>query len=170
MSGARGMSGFDHLKTTYFDECAELLDAAYTHLAAIAERRADDDTINAVFRAFHSIKGGGGAFGFDRLVAFAHELETVLDLLRDGRLALAPPVGDLLLRSTDVLSDLVAATRDGTAKPPGFEDELITALRTIASGGGSATPGHSAASNGASRRDLRTHTIPGSFCASVGPV
>ncbi len=134
------MSGFDHLKTTYFDECAELLDAAYIHLAAIAERRADDDTINAVFRAFHSIKGGGGAFGFDRLVAFAHELETVLDLLRDGRLALAPPVGDLLLRSTDVLSDLVAATRDGTEKSPGFEDELITALRTIASGGGSATP------------------------------
>ncbi len=134
------MSGFDHLKTTYFDECAELLDAAYTHLAAIAERRADDDTINAVFRAFHSIKGGGGAFGFDRLVAFAHELETVLDLLRDGRLALAPPVGDLLLRSTDVLSDLVAATRDGTERSPGFEDELITALRTIASGGSSATP------------------------------
>ena len=92
------MSGFDHLKTTYFDECAELLDAAYTHLAALAEGRADDDTVNAVFRAFHSIKGGGGAFGFDRLVAFAHELETVLDLLRDGRLALAPPVGDLLLR------------------------------------------------------------------------
>jgi two-component system chemotaxis sensor kinase CheA len=73
-------------------------------------------------------------------VAFAHELETVLDLLRDGRLALAPPVGDLLLRSTDVLSDLVAATRDGIAKPAGFEDELITALRTIASDGGSAIP------------------------------
>ncbi len=134
------MSGFDHLKTTYFDECAELLDAAYTHLAAIAERRADDDTINAIFRSFHSIKGGGGAFGFDRLVAFAHELETVLDLLRDGRLALAPAVGDLLLRSTDVLSDLVAATRDGTEKPAGFEDELITALRTTASGGASPTP------------------------------
>ena len=55
-------------------------------------------------------------------------------------LALAPPVGDLLLRSTDVLSDLVAATRDGIAKPAGFEDELIAALRTIASDGGSATP------------------------------
>ena len=134
------MSGFDHLKTTYFDECAELIDAAYTHLAAIAEGRVDDDTVNAVFRAFHSIKGGGGAFGFDRLVAFAHELETVLDLLRDGRLALAPPVGGLLLRSTDVLSDLVGATRDGTDKPAGFEDELIAALRAIASRGGRAAP------------------------------
>lgn len=69
------MSGFDHLKVTYFDECAELLEAAYSHLAAIEEGRADDDTVNAIFRSFHSIKGGGGAFGFDRLVAFAHELE-----------------------------------------------------------------------------------------------
>ena len=93
LSGHRsGMSGFDHLKTTYFDECAELLEAAYGHLAAIEEGRADDDTVHAIFRSFHSIKGGGGAFGFDRLVGFAHELEAVLDLLRDGRLALAPSV------------------------------------------------------------------------------
>jgi len=127
------MAAFDHLRTTYFEECAELLDAAYTHLAAIAEGRADDDTVHAIFRAFHSIKGGGGAFGFERLVGFAHELETVLDLLRDGRLALAPPVETLLLRSTDTLSDLVAATRAGQDKPPGFEDELIEALRELAS-------------------------------------
>ena len=112
MSGTGAMSGFDHLRTTYFDECAELIDAAYAHLAAIAEGRADDDTVNAVFRAFHSIKGGGGAFGFDRLVAFAHELESLLDLLRGGALAITPPVGKLLLRSTDVLSDLVAGTRE----------------------------------------------------------
>ena len=78
-------------------------------------------------------------------MAFAHELETVLDLLRDGGSRLAPPVGDLLLRSTDVLSDLVAATRDGTEKPAGFEDELIAALRATASGGASADPGHAAA-------------------------
>jgi two-component system chemotaxis sensor kinase CheA len=126
------MAAFDHLRTTYFEECAELLDAAYTHLAAIAEGRADDDTVNAVFRAFHSIKGGGGAFGFERLVGFAHELETVLDLLRDGRLAMAAPVAALLLRSTDTLSDLVAATRAGQDKPPGFEDELVEALRDLA--------------------------------------
>jgi two-component system chemotaxis sensor kinase CheA len=128
------MSGFDHLRTTYFDECAELLDAAYSHLAAIAEGRADEDTVNAIFRSFHSIKGGGGAFGFERLVGFAHELETLLDLLRDGRLALDPTVANLLLRSTDVLSDLVAATREGVEKPPGFENELIAALQQAAGG------------------------------------
>jgi two-component system, chemotaxis family, sensor kinase CheA len=140
------MSAFDHLRTTYFEECAELLESAYGHLTALAEGRADDDTVHAIFRAFHSIKGGGGAFGFERLVAFAHELETLLDLLRDEKIALSPPVAALLLRSTDVLSDLVAATRDGVDKPPGFEDELIETLRELAADQGQAAPGKPARS------------------------
>jgi two-component system chemotaxis sensor kinase CheA len=102
------MSDFGHLKATYFEECAELLDAAYAHLAAIEAGRADSETVNAIFRAFHSIKGGGGAFGFERLVAFAHALESVLDLLRDGRLAFSPAIAALLLKSTDLLGDLVS--------------------------------------------------------------
>jgi two-component system, chemotaxis family, sensor kinase CheA len=127
------MSGFDHLKATYFDECAELLEAAYSHLTAIEEGRADDDTVHAIFRSFHSIKGGGGAFGFDRLVGFAHELEAVLDLLRDGRVALAPPIASLLLRSTDALSDLVNAARTGEDLPAAFEADLKGRLKAIAS-------------------------------------
>ena len=125
------MSGFDHLKATFFDECAELLEVAYAQLAAIEQGRADDDTINAIFRAFHSIKGGGGAFGFDRLVGFAHELETVLALLRDRRLE-AVPILTLLVRSTDALSDLVAGARSGSDLPAGLEAELLEQLRDAA--------------------------------------
>ncbi len=128
------MADFDHLKPTYFEECAELLDVAYGQLAAIAEARADAETIHAIFRAIHSIKGGGGAFGFDRLVAFAHRLETVLDLLRDGRLALAPQIGTLLLRSTDMLSDLVAGARSGEEPEAGLEAELRHALQNLEAG------------------------------------
>ncbi len=128
------MAAFDHLKPTYFEECAELLDAAYGQLAAIAEGCADAETIHAIFRAIHSIKGGGGAFGFDRMVAFAHRLETVLDLLRDGRLALAPEVGSLLLRSTDVLSDLIAGARTGEEPEAGLEADLRQALEQLEAG------------------------------------
>ena len=124
------MTSFDHLRTTYFDECAELLESAYTHLAAIEDGCADDESIHAVFRAIHSIKGGGGIFGFDRLVAFAHVFETTLDLLREGRLAVAPPIAALLLRSTDAIADLVSAARTGEDKPPGFENDLLAALQT----------------------------------------
>ena len=126
------MAGFDHLKSTYFEECADLLDAAYANLAALEQGQADGDTVHAVFRAIHSIKGGGGAFGFERLVAFAHVLETLLDLLRDGRVALTPALSSLLLRATDMLGDLVAAARTGEDMAAGAEALLLADLASAA--------------------------------------
>jgi two-component system chemotaxis sensor kinase CheA len=129
---------FDHLKETYFQECAELLDSAYVQLAALEDASADDETIHAVFRAIHSIKGGGGAFGYDRMVGFAHGLETLLDLLRDGRVAFGRELGALLVRATDALSDLVAADRTGQPVAAGFEDALLAELAQAALAGQSA--------------------------------
>lgn len=126
------MASLDHFKKTYFEECAELLDALYTHLAQFADDQADGDTMHAVFRAVHSIKGGGGAFGFERLVKFAHAAETLLDLLRaDGH---APPAEtvQLLIRATDTLSDLVDGARLEREPPPGYEDELVAQLEAAA--------------------------------------
>ena len=54
---------FDHLRATYFEECAELIESAYAQLTALADGNANDDTVHALFRAIHSVKGGGGAFG-----------------------------------------------------------------------------------------------------------
>lgn len=121
------MHSFDHLKSTYFQECAELLDSAYVNLAAL-EDASDSEPMHAIFRAIHSIKGGGGAFGFDRMVAFAHGLETLLDLLRDNRIAMTRDIASMLLRATDALSDLVTAERTGDAVAAGFEDELLAEL------------------------------------------
>jgi two-component system chemotaxis sensor kinase CheA len=124
------MSGnvFDHLKSTYFQECAELLDTVYGHLSVLEDGAADADTVHAIFRAVHSIKGGGGAFGFDRMVAFAHVLETLLDLLRDGKITLGRDRMALLLRATDALSDLIAAERTGVDAAAGFESVLAAQL------------------------------------------
>ena len=125
---------FDHLKSTYFQECAELLDSAYGHLAAVEEERDDSETIHGIFRAIHSIKGGGGAFGFDRLVAYAHGFETLLDLMRDGKIEHGRGLAVLLLRATDMLADLIAAERLGTPAPIGMEDHLAAALAQAAGG------------------------------------
>jgi HPt (histidine-containing phosphotransfer) domain-containing protein len=51
---------------------------------------ADAETINTVFRAAHSIKGGAGMFGFSDIASFTHTLETLLDELRSGRMRLTP--------------------------------------------------------------------------------
>ncbi len=128
------MTTIDDFKRTYFEECGELLDRLYATLADIGEGRADQESWHAVFRAVHSIKGGGGAFGFDRLVAFAHTFETLLDMLRDGRMGATPEVTALLLRSVDVLSDLIDAAGSGQERPSGFEAEIAQALQDAAGG------------------------------------
>jgi hypothetical protein len=55
----------------------------------------DDDTVNAVFRGVHSIKGGAGAFGFIALQAFTHTFETLLSDVRDGTVPLTEPLIEL---------------------------------------------------------------------------
>ena len=60
-----------------------------------------------MFRAIHSIKGGGGAFGFSALVGFAHAYETLLDHVRDGRIELTEHVAALCIRANDIVADFV---------------------------------------------------------------
>jgi two-component system chemotaxis sensor kinase CheA len=72
-------------RSTFFQECDELLGDLEAKSAGDRVRQADDETINAVFRAVHSVKGGAGAFGLDALVRFAHVFETLMDELRSGR-------------------------------------------------------------------------------------
>ena len=126
------MLDLDRFKQTYFEECAELLDVVYGHLAALDEARADDETIHAVFRAVHSIKGGGGAFGFERLVTFTHAFETLLDLVRNDQLPLDAAILQLMLRGTDMVSDLIAGARTGQEPAQGAENEVLRALQAAA--------------------------------------
>ena len=138
------MNNFDHLRATYFEECAELIDSVYANLAAIEAGSDDDETIHAIFRAIHSIKGGGGAFRFERLVAFAHVLETLLDLLRDAGLAFSHEIAGLLLRATDVLADLIGAERNEEAMVAGFEAQLRAELEQTAAAAGNRAVGEPA--------------------------
>lgn len=125
------MSGMDDLKKTFFDECDEALQQIEVGLTDIREGNSSDDTINAVFRAVHSVKGGAGIFGFEALVGFAHVGETVLDALRRGSLTATPDLLDVLLTASDVLSDLVQMSRAGSPIAPGFGGECRTALEQI---------------------------------------
>ncbi|CRL09919.1 chemotaxis protein CheA [Phaeobacter italicus] len=116
------------IQDTFFEECEELLEAMDEGLTAIEGGDHDPEVVNAVFRAVHSIKGGAGAFGLDELVAFAHKFETVFDEVRANRLELDTKLIQLLLRSSDHLSDLVAVARDGGSTDEAHHDVLISAL------------------------------------------
>jgi two-component system chemotaxis sensor kinase CheA len=125
------MSSLDQLKQTFFDECSEALQQIEIGLPDIRDGSGSDDTINAVFRSVHSVKGGAGIFGFEDLVKFAHVFETVLDAMRSGKLIATQEIVDTLLQANDVLTDLIAMSRKGEAIPPDFGTECRHALEHI---------------------------------------
>ena len=102
------MDSLEDIKATFFQECQELLADLEQGLLTLQAGSGDSEVVNAVFRAVHSIKGGAGAFGLDRLVAFSHVFETVLDEVRSERLPAGPELLAVMLRAADVLNDLVA--------------------------------------------------------------
>ncbi len=119
------------IKETFFQECEEQLTELETGLVAMEEGVADAETVNAAFRAVHSIKGGAGAFKLAALVRFAHAFETVLDLIRGERLAPKTAVMRVMLRSADVLADLVRAARDDEAPDEAHAEELRVELEGL---------------------------------------
>src|SRR4051794_38444080 len=118
-------------RQTYFEECAGLLEEMQAGLETLASGTADDETLHAVFRCVHSIKGGAGAFGYEALVAFSHLLESLLDELRDHRIPPSRDVVQVLLHAGDALADIVAAARDDTVLPEDFASDVTLALRAL---------------------------------------
>jgi two-component system chemotaxis sensor kinase CheA len=125
------MASLDDLRRTFFDECGELLQDVESSLTQIDEGSGSEDTIHALFRAVHSIKGGAGIFGFDVLVSYAHVLETVLDAMRHGTLAVGPDVTGVLFTAGDTLADLVTMAKAGDAVPEGYGAESRRALQQL---------------------------------------
>jgi two-component system chemotaxis sensor kinase CheA len=123
------------LKQLYFQECEELLGEVERHLMALDEGSGDANTVNATFRALHSIKGGAGAFGLQRLVDYAHVFEALLDKMRSNEIPVTPDRVKVLLRAGDVLTDLIRAMQSDTELPQDREAAMKAALETLAQGG-----------------------------------
>ncbi|BDA82704.1 chemotaxis protein CheA [Aureimonas sp. SA4125] len=136
------MDAMAEIRATFFEECVEQLGELESGLLAMENGEADSDTVNAVFRAVHSVKGGAGAFNLNDLVHFAHIFETTLDEVRSNRLEATPDVIRIMLRSADVLADLITVARDGGEVDAARSKVLVDELRALipASKGGKAAP------------------------------
>ncbi len=112
------------IRASFFVECDELLESLQDALVTMDEGEHDSETINVVFRAVHSIKGGAGAFGLSALVAFAHRFETVMDEVRSGRMEVTSQATKLFFQAADILQDHVRSARDNAPPPDGVEEVL----------------------------------------------
>jgi two-component system chemotaxis sensor kinase CheA len=125
------MDPMEAIKVTFFQECDELLGDLEGGLLTLETGGGDEETVNAVFRAVHSVKGGAGAFGLEPLVRFAHVFETTLDAVRSGSVAAEPEVIKVLLRAADHLADHVNAAKTGGAPMGGGEGLIVAELEAL---------------------------------------
>jgi len=94
-------------------ERADTMEQALLHLNAGDPN--NTETINDIFRAAHSIKGGAATFGFSAVAGFTHHLETLLDQVRSGLRSVDADLVDLMLRAADQVRALLIGARDGGA-------------------------------------------------------
>ncbi|MEZ5411967.1 MAG: chemotaxis protein CheA [Acidimicrobiales bacterium] len=103
---------------TFFEESLEGLELMESGLLELEVGADNNEAINQIFRAAHSIKGGAGTFGFTAVTEFTHLLETILDRRRSGQAEVTQEAVDVLLESIDVLREMLSATRDGSELDP----------------------------------------------------
>jgi two-component system chemotaxis sensor kinase CheA len=130
------MDPMAEIREVFFQECEEQLGELESGLLRMQDGTTDAETVNAVFRAVHSIKGGAGIFALDGLVRFAHVFETSLDAIRSGKMQAEQHVMALLLRAADVLMDLVRAARKGETVPESRTQGLVAEFKDLAAGSG----------------------------------
>ncbi|NQY26115.1 MAG: chemotaxis protein CheA [Piscirickettsiaceae bacterium] len=102
------MSDLDLALETFKQEAKELLDEMENALLALEDTPDDNETINSLFRAMHTIKGSSGLFGFSDIVAFTHEAETILDQVRNGERSINDQLISVLLDCKDHTEKLLA--------------------------------------------------------------
>ena len=134
------MDAFEAIKATFFQECDELLADLEAKLMLLEQGQTDLETINAVFRAVHSVKGGAGAFGLEALVRFAHVFETLMDELRAGRKPCDAVTIKTLLRASDVLADHIQAAQGLVPPVDEARSAALVAELEVLTHGGEAPP------------------------------
>jgi two-component system chemotaxis sensor kinase CheA len=138
---------FDQALDTYVAESRELLQDMERGLLACCDGAADSDLVNGLFRAAHTIKGSAGLFGLDAIVAFTHTVESVLDRVRDGVLAIDSTLAALLLECCDHMGQLVDAVAGGGSVEATADGAAVQRRLAVYLGESAAVAANAAAAN-----------------------
>ncbi|MGE5893213.1 MAG: chemotaxis protein CheA [bacterium] len=122
----------DKHKDVFREEAQELLVELEAALIELEELPGDEHLVDRVFRAIHTIKGSGAMFGFDDVSAFAHELETVFDLVRTGEMKVSQDLIDIALNSRDLIREMLTAQEHGQRVDQKKPETILALLKNFA--------------------------------------
>ncbi len=122
----------------FINESREHLENAESALLEIEHHPEDEETLNGIFRAFHTVKGTAGFLNLTDINKLAHSAENLLDMARKGQIKLIGQASDAALASVDMLKGMLAsleaaATQTGSYQPPAELAAMISTLESLAS-------------------------------------
>ena len=120
---------------TYLQEAEELLTGIEQAALSLDSGERTSETIDELFRAFHTIKGSGAMCGLDAVAAFTHHVESLLDRVRTGAVAVSPALSGLVLKASDHIRMLLDEVQGGRAVPPGSSEALVASIEAVVGGG-----------------------------------
>lgn len=118
----------EQFKQNFREEAGEILVDLESALLELSENGENVELVGKVFRALHTIKGSGSMFGFERLAAFTHDLETAFDLVRNGRLQVNAELIDLTLAAVDQIRAMLEKDENEAAEST-VGDEILCKVR-----------------------------------------
>jgi len=117
---------------SFLQEAEELLAEIQECALALEGEGQSAEIVGRLFRAFHTIKGSGAMFGFDYVSKFTHHVETLLDGVREGKVAVSPQLAELVLAAADEIKRLLAVEPGVIPEPSEAREALIAALEAFA--------------------------------------
>ncbi|GGH94408.1 chemotaxis protein CheA [Pseudomonas fluvialis] len=124
-------------------EAGEILEHLSEQLVELESRPDDMDLLNAIFRGFHTVKGGAGFLQLNALVECCHIAENVFDILRKGERRVTSDLMDVVLQALDTVNEMFSQVRERCEPTPAHPD-LLAALSRLAQPGGDEDVGETA--------------------------
>ncbi|MFB2777607.1 chemotaxis protein CheA [Shewanella mangrovisoli] len=114
-------------------EAGEILELLQEQLVALENNPDDTNLLNAIFRGFHTVKGGAGFLSLTPMVDVCHEAENTFDLLRTGKRSVSAELMDIILQAVDAINTMFAQTQQGEQQDPA-DPALLAKLKMLSSG------------------------------------
>ena len=116
----------DEILQDFLVEAGEILELLNEQLVDLEQTPEDADLLNAVFRGFHTVKGGAGFLAIDPMVDTCHVCEDVFNVLRQGDRVVSPPLMDAVLQGLDCVQTMFAEIQSGQEPTPAAPELLAT--------------------------------------------
>lgn len=118
-------------RKAFRDEAYDLLHELESALLELEDAPGDDELVNRVFRAMHTLKGSGAMFGFDDIANFTHEVETVFDKVRSGELEVTKSLLDLTFQAKDHVKLLLENDGEDLSAYVSQASDLLSSFKAL---------------------------------------